>query len=564
MTEVDVEKETYNVHNPADGPLKSRSCRDVVFILLFVAFWVGMWTLAGYAVENGDPYRLLLFKDWQGNRCDTAKGYDGYKYLYVPSAVSPSIFICAKECPSAVNVSDPIYQYNPLYTYNILGECNGHHVCDVGATYDKKRDSFGFPLTMDSFDMNTTSWDDFVLEYEPNLDLVKCWCPYNAKKLLTICYPKDLESLDYEEGVEKYGDELLGFVESIIGDTSVIEKVYGDFVRVWWIFPVAAGVAIVMGFTWLLVLRLFAGVLVWITILVVGIGLALLTSFLYNQADAAEKEYEDDTINDENKKRNAELLRYAAIAISVIDVILVVILIFMRKRIQIAIGVIKEASKAMAAMPAIIFFPFVPFVMLLMLLTYWVYVALYLATIEVDDENLPESQVDELNQQIRGLQLYHFFGLLWSVNTIIAITQCSIAGAIASWYWTLDKSKAPLAPVISSFYRVLRYHLGSMIFGALIIAIVQFIRAILAYIQKQMEGKDNLVVKVAFCLLNCCFACVERFLKFINKNAYIMISIYGYSFCEAARKAFFLILANVLRVAAVTMVGDFMIFLGKV
>ncbi len=41
-------------------------------------------------------------------------------------------------------------------------------------------------------------------------------------------------------------------------------------------------------------------------------------------------------------------------------------------------------------------------------------------------------------------------------------------------------------------------------------------------------------------------------------------AIYGYSFCTAARKAFALLTANVLRVAAINSVGTFVLFLGKV
>ncbi len=37
-----------------------------------------------------------------------------------------------------------------------------------------------------------------------------------------------------------------------------------------------------------------------------------------------------------------------------------------------------------------------------------------------------------------------------------------------------------------------------------------------------------------------------------------------YNFCKAARKAFLLLAANVLRVAAINSVGTFVLFLGKV
>eukprot|EP00002_Diphylleia_rotans_P014563 TRINITY_DN283_c0_g1_i11.p1 TRINITY_DN283_c0_g1~~TRINITY_DN283_c0_g1_i11.p1 ORF type:complete len:642 (-),score=116.12 TRINITY_DN283_c0_g1_i11:700-2625(-) len=565
MTKVadeDVDREAHNEHDPSKGPFADRSCRDVIFIICFGSFWFGMYVLAGFAFSYGDPFRLLLLRDYQYNKCDMAKGYDGFKYLYFPSLLQPEIFICVKECPRAIgNFTDPLDQYNPYYTYNMDGQCSGKHVCDVGTQYTPSRDQLLDIPTLEEIEQAQNS----SLTPNTNYHAVRCWCPYNTKKLLTVCYPEDMEKLldSNNETIKKFFNKILELVEKVVGDTAVIERIFADFVRVWWIFPVAGAVAVFMGFGWLFVLRLFAGVLVWVTIIAVGIGLALLTRFLYSEAEQANSDASSgDTIN-ENKKDNAKLLEYAAIAITVLDIALIVILIFMRKRIQIAIGIIKEASKALASMPTIIFFPVVPFAMLLVLLIYWIYVALYLVTIKIDETGKTVEEVEAEQQQVQGMQLYHFFGLLWTVNTIIAITQCSIAGAIASWYWTLDKSKASPMPIIPAFIRVFRYHLGSMIFGALIIAIVQFIRAIIAYIQRQMKGKDNLIIKIAFCLLDCVFACFERFIKFINKNAYILIAVYGYSFCQAARKAFFILLANAMRVAAVTMVGDFLIFMGK-
>ena len=52
-------------------------------------------------------------------------------------------------------------------------------------------------------------------------------------------------------------------------------------------------------------------------------------------------------------------------------------------------------------------------------------------------------------------------------------------------------------------------------------------------------------------------------MKFINKNAYIQTAIHSYSFCKASRTAFFLILRNILRVAAVNTVSAFVLFMGK-
>lgn len=108
------------------------------------------------------------------------------------------------------------------------------------------------------------------------------------------------------------------------------------------------------------------------------------------------------------------------------------------------------------------------------------------------------------------------------------------------------------------------YHTGTAAFGALIVAIVKTIRVIIAYLQNKAAKSKNRLAQAVLCCLQCCMWCVEKCIKFLNKNAYIQTAIHGYSFCKAARSAFFLILRNILRVAAVNMVADFVLLLGKV
>ncbi|GCC43816.1 hypothetical protein chiPu_0027719, partial [Chiloscyllium punctatum] len=45
----------------------------------------------------------------------------------------------------------------------------------------------------------------------------------------------------------------------------------------------------------------------------------------------------------------------------------------------------------------------------------------------------------------------------------------------------------------------------------------------------------------------CCFWCLEKFIKFLNRNAYIMIAVYGKNFCVSAKNAFKLLMRNVVR-----------------
>ena len=97
------------------------------------------------------------------------------------------------------------------------------------------------------------------------------------------------------------------------------------------------------------------------------------------------------------------------------------------------------------------------------------------------------------------------------------------------------------------FILLCRFHTGSLAFGALIIAIIQLIRIILAYIQKKLKkNKESKIAHAILTCMQCCFYLLEKVFKYINRQAYIEIAIYGYDFCTGACKAVKLILRNII------------------
>lgn len=118
--------------------------------------------------------------------------------------------------------------------------------------------------------------------------------------------------------------------------------------------------------------------------------------------------------------------------------------------------------------------------------------------------------------------------------------------------------------ILKSIHRTFRYHLGSLAFGSLIIAIVQTIRVIILYLQENLKGKNNKVAQYILACLQFCCGCLEAALKFLNSNAYIEIAVYGYSFCEGAKAALQLIMSNALRFTVINGVSSFLLFLGKI
>lgn len=162
------------------------------------------------------------------------------------------------------------------------------------------------------------------------------------------------------------------------------------------------------------------------------------------------------------------------------------------------------------------------------------------------------------------MQIYVLFGFFWAWNLVIAIGDTTIAGSVATWYWTRNKKKLPWFIVVRATWRVFRYHLGSLALGSMIIALVQIIRYLMHRFEKKMNKSGNQVVAAVIKCVQAVLWCFERFIKFLNRNAYIEIAVYGYSFCRAARKAFELITRNAIRLAVVSKVGDFCLWIAAI
>ena len=164
-------------------------------------------------------------------------------------------------------------------------------------------------------------------------------------------------------------------------------------------------------------------------------------------------------------------------------------------------------------------------------------------------------------------QLYNLFMFFWFQAFVIGFNQMVLAGCFAIWFWSKSK-KCCIG--CTSIKDTLVYHLGSIAFGSLIISIVEFIRAIIQFVENRLKASTNnnkaanCCITFCFCCCKCCFWCLEKFLKFLSRNAYIMVAIYGRNFCSSARDALSLLASNPLRALVIDRVTDFILFLGKV
>ena len=71
-----------------------------------------------------------------------------------------------------------------------------------------------------------------------------------------------------------------------------------------------------------------------------------------------------------------------------------------------------------------------------------------------------------------------------------------LAGVFSQWYWTLDKKKdLPHCAIGTAIWNATVFHLGTVAFGSLVIAIIRMIRTILEYVERKLKKFNNDLTK---------------------------------------------------------------------
>ncbi|KAI4471354.1 choline transporter-like (slc family 44) [Holotrichia oblita] len=312
-------------------------------------------------------------------------------------------------------------------------------------------------------------------------------------------------------------------------------------------------------------LRFFVGFLVWVVLIGVVLFSTIVTGilwYLYKQhTDDKNNEIAYFGITISNDKKSYYLV--GAIIATVVTLCVIVIIFALRKRIKLVVQLFTEAGKSITAMPLLLFEPILTLTSLLGVIICWFYFCLWIQSsgyLTYIREQFFTYQPDTA-MKIAGF--WNLFCMLWMCEFIIGCQHMVLAGSIATWYFTRNKNNLG-NPVLYSFYNLVKYHLGSVCFGSLLVASVQLVRILLAMLQRYLRNKTGKCARCTLSCCQCCLYCFEKILKYISRNAYIEIAMYGRNFCESGRQAFKLLVNNSLRVTVINSVGDFVLLLTKI
>ncbi|XP_034055868.1 choline transporter-like protein 2 isoform X2 [Gymnodraco acuticeps] len=584
------------------GPIQNRSCTDIVCCILFIIALLGYFAVGILAWSQGDPRKVIYPTDSRGQFCGQAgtplekKGM--LFYFNIMKCASPMVLLefqcpttqmCVETCPDKFLTLVKAYTNTKDFDYYKT-------FCKEGVT-----NNMGIPeiLKQGLCPSMLTPSKPFTRRCFPALGL--------KGGLITV---GNNSHFDDGSGTMRDAKDLVDGVKNatvVMEARQVVMKIFEDYTKSWYWIVIGLVIAMLTSLLFIVLLRFLAGIMVWVMIVMVILVLGYGIFHCYMEYAALKGEAGANvTLQEIGFQTDFTVylqIRQTWLAfmiiLAIVEVIIILLLIFLRKRILIAIALIKEASRTIGHVMCSLFYPLFTFLLLAIVIAYWAVTAVFLSTsnqpiykvfnetmcdhsrktcepanysISIEKTQCPDSEClfafyggeTAYHKYLIGLQFYNVFLFFWCANFVTALGQMTLAGAFASYYWAFNKpDDVPAFPVFSSLGRSLRYHTGTLAFGSLILSIVQIIRVLLEYLDHKLKGAHNKCTKFLLCCLKCCFWCLEKCVKFINRNAYIMTAIYGNNFCTSAKNAFFLLMRNMIRVAVLDKVTDFLLFLGK-
>ncbi|KAG4978212.1 hypothetical protein AAZX31_13G260600 [Glycine max] len=574
----------------------NRKCRDIAFLVIFVAFWIAMIVNSSFAFNRGNPLRLTYGLDYKGNVCGQKHAVQDLRELELRYWLSPN----------------QVYQSGLKDSQFKL--VNARSICLLDCPIPSE-DSLTWVCDYPEGDIRV-SLNDWI---DMNYDYFEFLTPEMRNSSLQLqgpCYPVIFPSVNVYWSCQfiakasnvslKHWQQMGGVTinENIVIDKSihkyinshsaVLKRYMADIGKAWPVLIVCGGILpLFVSVIWLLMIRHFVAAMPWVTVVLFDVLIISVTMFFYLKVGWIGNDAISPIIGEHDPYihvfvRELTHLRVVTVLMTFIMLVAILTSIAVVRRILMATSVLKVAAKVIGEVRALIIFPIIPYGILAVFYMLWISAALHLFSSGRVVQNNCNSNCctyDLLEKRVICDQccgysirytphigvaiLFHLFGCYWATQFFIACSSTVIAGSVASYYWAHGEAspEIPFLSVFSSMKRLMRYSLGSVALGSLTVSFVESIRFLLESIRRKLKGSshmpDSWIDKAAYQSSQCFQRCIEWTIKSVNRNAYIMIAITGKSFFRASAIATELIMNNILRIGHVNVIGDVILFLGK-
>jgi len=249
------------------------------------------------------------------------------------------------------------------------------------------------------------------------------------------------------------------------------------------------------------------------------------------------------------------------VVVTLVSLLILVLIMLWRNLIHRAISIVKETTRVFRDIPLLMVWPLKTILLLVGICAYGIVIMFFIATIDENSYEDVANAIDahaaedftkflpDKNLQVVVSWIVHIFGVVWTLQVVMAIAWTTTAGSVCQWFFSHEVGQPKpsfglgCGALWCSYWRILRYHMGSMAFGGLITAICSILRWILQtldYYTHDMQKSNRLLFFVMKCV-QCYMYCLEKTIQFITYYGYIFVALEGHSFCYACKETFVLV-----------------------
>ncbi|CAL8103002.1 unnamed protein product [Orchesella dallaii] len=580
---------------------KPRGCTDCAFLIVYITFCCILLLIGVFAYVYGNPLRLINGMDSFGNVCGTVnENFDNmslsgqdmtdrpYVFYFSLKDMDRSTKICVSECPDMM-----IINMEELSNYY-------HNTSRSLCRYD------------------FSEWDDTLDNLELSERNIQCpsFPIYSSRPILKRCIPAPSEMF---RGIafSKIYDYLNGL--------NIFKQILGDLAVTWVSVLALTSFSFVISFVLIIFLHWMTALISYLIMIgtaLICVGFTAYMWWTYASIKMILDSTDEYMLLNEMIRNESAFLTYSIIS-TIFTILLVLVVLYLRNRVVVVVQLFREAGSALLAMPCLIIQPFITYISLTCFFCAWLYIVLCLATADLphsrhlelgqvelllheeqyplnsslsDVEATTEPTLDERSisdaQELVGiipqnrsvtlgdlstltlveyseptwvkyLWWIYIVGLIWCSEFILACQQMVIASSVAAWYFSRNRAQMKCV-IMEAICRLVKYHLGSVALGALLITLVKVPRLILKFADRVLRKWDQVKwAKWASRCCQCCLSCFENWMRDIHHNAYTVIAIQGVGFCPASKLAFSALVQNALQLAVINSIGDCVLFLAK-
>jgi hypothetical protein len=342
---------------------------------------------------------------------------------------------------------------------------------------------------------------------------------YESTELLgRVCIPSARTFGKLSTAINETFGQAAGQIAT--GSANYLTSAVDDLMVGWPIILAAAGVCVVLSVVYLCFLKCCAGVMVWFSLFGSIIALAGFGAVLFVWSGEL-KDFSTSVplINDTIKAVSSagstyQNYKYFAYGLWGAAGVALLLVLCMCSQIRLSIAVAKAAGSFINDTLSVLVIPLINTAVALLVWGLGVTGMIWLISAAAWTLTGPSSIFTSLGSFTDPalLRLYYFFfGVLWFDALVSAFSFFIIASSAALWYYSHGEEAVTNTPVLTSIWRGVRYHFGSLVFGALLVAIIEFVRVAYEFFARQVEqnNPDNKLIECLLCMGRCCLKCLQ-------------------------------------------------------